>query len=59
MAKVELKEACNWEGRRREAGEVIEVPDNIQELNSGWMIPTSRTTTPEPKPAAATKNKSE
>jgi hypothetical protein len=56
---VELKEACQWEGKRREVGEVIDVPENIQELNSGWMIPTTRTTTPEPKAAPAKTNKSE
>jgi hypothetical protein len=37
MARVRLSERCVL----GEVGDVIDVPDHIQELNSGWMVPTT------------------
>ena len=38
--RVEIQTACVWEGKRREAGSVIEVPAETFELNSSWIKPT-------------------
>jgi hypothetical protein len=35
--KVKIGTATVWEGVRREAGSVIEVPAEVYEKNSGWM----------------------
>ena len=40
MARVELRDPIWWEGERREAGEVIEVPDNIAEANDHLIATT-------------------
>lgn len=48
---VKLTEPCEWEGKRRKAGEVIEVSERTQELNSVWMIPTSEPLTADEKAA--------
>ena len=48
--RVEIQTACVWEGKRREAGSVIEVPAEIFELNSSWMKPTDDA--PKDAPAA-------
>jgi len=37
MAKVKIDTATEWEGKRREAGSVIDVPVEVYELNSSWM----------------------
>jgi hypothetical protein len=39
--RVKLSEPCVLEGQRYEAGDVVEVAENIQELNAGWMEPTA------------------
>lgn len=38
--KVKIDTAAVWDGKRREAGSVIEVPSEVWEKNSGWMKPT-------------------
>ena len=40
MARVKLLTPTEWEGTPRKKGDVIDVPDEIQRLNDGWMIPT-------------------
>ena len=37
---VKIETACVVEGKRKEAGSVIEVPAAIFELNQAWMKPT-------------------
>lgn len=51
--KVKIETACVWEGVRREAGSVIEVPVEVQERNASWMKPTDDPVkdAPAPKPA--------
>lgn len=50
--KVKIDTACVWEGVRREAGSVIEVPVETQELNSRWMKPTDEPLKDAPAPKA-------
>ncbi len=38
--KVKIDNPTSWEGKRREAGSVLEVPVEVYELNSSWMKPT-------------------
>lgn len=49
--RVEIKTAAVWDGKRREAGSVIDVPPDVWEKNQGWMKPTDA----EPKDAPAPK----
>lgn len=46
--RVKLSEPCNWEGKRYEKGDVIEVPERTQELNANWMLPTDDTNVTDP-----------
>jgi len=38
--KVKIETECVWEGKRRGAGSVIDVPAETFDLNSGWMKAT-------------------
>lgn len=38
--KVIIATAAVWDGKRREAGSVIDVPADVWEKNQGWMKPT-------------------
>lgn len=52
--RVKLSEPCVLEGVKYKAGNVVEVADNIQELNSGWMKKThDELTKPNEAPTAA------
>jgi cytochrome c1 len=57
--RVKIDNPTHWDGKRREAGSVIEVPAETQELNSSWMKPTDEdlkdATAPPPEKAAAPK----
>lgn len=56
MPNVQISTACFWNGRRREAGEVINVDDRTAELNAAWMTETTAAVTPD-APAADTQKK--
>lgn len=49
--RVKISEPCEWEGSRREKGDVIEVTERTQELNATWMHPTNDPLTPSKKEA--------
>lgn len=46
MIRVRISEPTHWHDREYKAGDVIEVPERIQELNDGWMTPTPDEITP-------------
>lgn len=48
MARVKLSTPTEWEGIQRKAGDVIDVPDTVAELNP-WMVPTDEPVTPTTK----------
>lgn len=52
---VRIETACVWDGKRREAGSVIEVTEDVYELNTTWMKPTDAAV----KDAPAAKDKAD
>ena len=56
---VKIETACNWDGKRREAGSVIDVPEDVQELNSSWMKKTKEELSDAPAPKEPTPAKGE
>jgi hypothetical protein len=49
MPNVKLLNACIWDGRRHEAGDVISVDDRTAELNASWMSETTAAPSAEPQ----------